>query len=305
MIKSSLQLLKRATIAWNDDSITMHGAALSYFTVFSIAPLVLVAISIAGLVFGAEASQGRIFSEMQNLLGADGARSIQSLVANASQKPSNGVIATVLGFLTLILGASGVFNQLQQSLNIIWRVTGQPGKGLWLFVRRRLLTFSMVLVIGFILLVTLLLGAAISALGGYLGGRMPGGEAVWQAAHSLVSFGVVTALFAAMFKLLPDVELSWRDVGMGSVVTALLFTFGKLLIGLYLGRSSVASSYGAAGSLVIVLLWVFYASQIFYFGAEFTRARVLAHGKPVKAKPGSKMIDEPPSEAKAHNAAAA
>jgi membrane protein len=290
-IKTVLKLFKEAAIGWSDDNVSIHGAALSYYTIFSIAPLLLVAIAIAGLVLGQQASQGEIFGGVRRLLGDDGARSIEGLVHSASLKPHAGLVATVLGFVTLIFGASGVFTQLQQSLNIIWRVTTEPGKGVWVFIRRRLLTFSMVVVIGFILLVTLVVSAAISALGEFVGDRLPGGEALWHVVNVLVSFGVTTALLAAVLKVLPDVELGWRDVWLGSAVTAALFTVGRLGIALYLGHSGVASSYGAAGSLIVVLLWVYYASQIVYFGAEFTRAHVRHAGRAVRAKEGSKLIE--------------
>ena len=291
--RSILRLFKETAIIWNDDNVSTHGAALAFYTVFSIAPLLLVSIAIAGLAFGTQVSHGEVITEIRNMLGPDGAKSIENLVSSAAQKPHAGIIATVVGFVAMLIGASGVFQQLQQSLNIIWRVTIKPGKGLWVFVRRRLLTFSMIVVIGFILLVSLLVGTAISALGKYMGGSLPGGEGLWHLVHSTIAFSVTTVLFAAILKVLPDVILEWRDVWLGSAVTAFLFTVGKLLIGLYLGHSGVASSYGAAGSLVIVLLWVFYASQILYFGAEFTRTHVMHLGRELAAKDGATFLKEP------------
>ena len=293
-LRDAFRLFKAAAIAWNDDNISIHGAALAYYTVFSIAPLMLAAIAIAGFIFGVDASRGQVFGEIQGLLGPEGAQSVQSLVVSAARTPHAGVIATTVAFATLLVGASGVFQQLQLSLNIIWRVTTQPGRGVWVFLRRRLLTFSMIAVIGFVLLVSLLVGVAISALGGFMGDRLPGGEMIWHLAHSLVSFGVTTVLFAAVLKVLPDVVLRWRDVWLGSAVTAFLFTVGKLLIGLYLGHSGVTSAYGAAGSLVVVLLWVFYASQILYFGAEFTRARVTERGGRPVPKDGAALLEANP-----------
>ena len=290
--QETLKLFKKALQSWSDDNVSIHGAALAYYTIFSVAPLLIIAIGLAGLFFGAQASKGEIFSAIQGLVGPMGAKSIENLVSSAAQKPHVGKLAAAVGFVTLGVGATGVFQQLQQSLNIIWRVSTKPGKGIWVFIRRRLLTFSMVVVIGFILLVTLLVSAAIAALGQFLGGRLPGGEVFWHLAHSLISFGVSVVLFAAILKILPDVKLAWRDVWLASGVTAFFFTVGRLLIGLYLGHSGVASTYGAAGSLIVVLLWVFYASQILFFGAELTRSYTLYYGKKVSAKAGSELITE-------------
>lgn len=292
-LPSVFRLLKDTGIAWNDDDISTHGAALAYYAIFSVAPLLLIAIAMAGVFFGHEASQGRIFVELQGLLGATGARSIERLVLNAAQTPREGILATVLGVAALIFAASGVFRQLQQSLNRIWRVTAAPGRSFWVFLRRRILAFSMVVVIGTVLMASLLLATALAALTRSVGIRLPGGAGAWQIGHALVSFGITTVVFAAVYKLLPDVKLAWRDVWLGAAMTSLLFTLGKFLIGLYLAHGGIASSYGAAGSLVVVLLWVFYASQIIYFGAEFTRVQARARGARIAVKPGSILLEQP------------
>ena len=289
-IKEIGHLLVSAGKAWNDDNVSMMSGSLAYSTIFSIAPLLIISIAVAGFVFGAEASRGEIFAAMQGLIGPDGAKTIQALVESSSQKPNAGIFATILGVITLLLGASSAFSQLQQSLNLIWKVKLKPTTGVWAIVRQRLLSFSMVLVIAFLLLVSLVLGAAISALGTFLGSRLPGGEAFWQVLNAVISFGVTSLLFAAIFKILPDIKLGWKDVWRGAVITALLFTVGKFLIGLYLGRSGVTSSYGAVGSLVVVLLWVYFSSAILFYGVELTRAYVTWAGREVTPVDESEIV---------------
>jgi membrane protein len=295
-LRTLYQLFRDAAVGWRGDMISMHGAALAYYTIFSVAPILVIAIGIAGLVFGTDASRHQIFRAVEGLVGPAGAQGIESLVASAARRPHLGKITAWIGLAALFLGASGVFQQLQTSFNVIWRVSIRPGKGLWVFLRRRLLTFSMVFAIGFLLLVTLLISAAISGLSEYLRGSLPGGEVLWQVAHLAFSFGVTVLLFAALLKILPDVHLRWRDVWLGSAVTALLFSLGKLLIGLYLGHSAVVSSYGAAGSLVVVIVWVYYASQIVFFGAEFIRAYARYMGRTITAKDGAVLLGEPVQE---------
>jgi membrane protein len=286
----NLGLFKTAVTGWNDDNVSMMSGSLAYSTVFSIAPLLIIAIAIAGLVFGEEASQGAIFNSISSLMGNDGAHAIEALVQSSASKPKAGILATLIGSVTLLIGASSAFSQLQQALNLIWKVRLKPTQGITGMIRQRLLTFSMVLVIAFLLLVSLMMTAAISALSGYLGSHLPGGEVFWQAMNSLVSFLVTSFLFAAIFKILPDVKLQWRDVWIGGAVTALLFTVGKFFIGLYLGHSSFTSSYGAVGSLVIFLVWVYFSSAILFYGAEFTRAYVELKGKPVRPVKEAELI---------------
>jgi membrane protein len=238
-------------------------------------------IAIAGLVFGHDAAQNRIVSTLQGVVGPEGARAIQSLIQQAS-RPSSGILAALLGIVTLLIGAGGVVGQLHDSLNTIWGVEPKPGRGLWGLLRDRFLSFGMVLGIGFLLLVSLVVSAGLAALIQVMGGMLPGGAVVWHGVELLVSFGLITVLFALIYKVLPDVHLAWRDVWIGAAMTSLLFTLGKLLLGLYLGRKGVTSAYGAAGSLVLVLLWVYYSALIVFFGAEFTQVYANTYGAGVR-----------------------
>jgi membrane protein len=269
--KETFSLLKATAFEWLDDQAPTLGAALAYYTVFSLAPLLIISIALAGLVFGAEAAQGQIFDQLRGLLGDASGKAMQEIVQSASAEPKTGVVATVIGFVTLLFGASGVFGQLQASLNIIWGVQPKPGRGILGIIRDRSLSFGFILVVGFLLLVSLLLTAGIAFVGKQFGAMVPGMEALIQILNSILSLAVITLLFGMMFKILPDANIAWRDVWIGAFITALLFTLGKFALGFYLGRSGVASSYGAAGSLIVLLLWVYYSSQIVFFGAEFTQ----------------------------------
>ena len=261
---------KKAFQGWNDDNVFSLCAALSYYTIFSIAPLILIAVAVAGLFFGQEASRGEIFNSISKLMGPDGAKAVESFVLASSLKNS-GIIATLIGVVTLLIGSTSLFVQLQDSLNQIWKVHAKSGLGLWPLIRQRLLSFSLVLIIGFLLLVSLILSAMLSAIGKFASEVLPGGHVLWQVLNFAFSFAVTTGLFAAIYKILPDVKLRWKDVWAGSVMTAFLFTVGKLLIGLYLGQSTVTSTYGAAGSVVVILLWTYYSAAVLLYGAEFTR----------------------------------
>jgi membrane protein len=263
-------VLKRALAGWWSDNVPRLGASLAYYTLFALAPILVIAIGVAGLVFGRDAVRGEIVGQIQGLVGRQGAEAVQAMVEGAS-RPSASVLATVVGSVTAFLGATGAFIELQTALNAIWRVKPKPGVSVSAFLLERLISFGLVVGVGFLLLVSLLVSAALAALNHYLGDVFPALAAVWQATNVLVSLGVVTLLFAMVYKVLPDVELSWRDVWVGALVTAGLFSIGKQIIGLYLGTSSVASSYGAAGSIVVLLVWVYYSSQVVLLGAEFTR----------------------------------
>lgn len=263
--------LKQTVGEWVADKAPMLGAALAYYTVFSLAPLLVISIAMAGLVLGQEAAQGRIFDELRGLLGDEGGRAIQDMVESAGSKTSSGVIASIVGIATLLLGASGVFGQLQTSLNLMWGVEAKPGRGFGGMLKDRFLSFGFILVVGFLLLVSLILTSAITFAAEWMGRISPGTEVLAHVFNFVISFGVITLLFGLMFKYLPDAKIAWRDVWLGAAITAALFTLGKFVLGLYLGKSSVSSSYGAAGSLVILLLWVYYSSQILFFGAEFTQ----------------------------------
>jgi membrane protein len=269
--KEIFPILKKAGSDWMEDQAPTLGAALAYYTVFSLAPLLIIAIAIVGLVFGQEAAQGQIFEQLRGLLGEASAKAMQDMVQNANSKPSTGIVATLIGVVTLLFGASGVFGQLQTSLNAIWDVEPKPGRGILGLVRDRILSFGFILVVGFLLLVSLLLTAAVAVVAQWFGGMLPAMETLAQILNFVLSLAVITLLFGMIFKFLPDAKIAWHDVWIGAFITALLFTVGKFALGLYLAKSGVGSSYGAAGSLIVLLLWVYYSSQILFFGAEFTQ----------------------------------
>jgi membrane protein len=262
---------------WSEDRAARLAASLAYYTIFSLAPLLIIAIAIAGLAFGREATQGQIVNQIGGLVGSEGAKGIQALIENAS-KPSSGVIATTFGIIVLLIASSGFFGQLQDGLNTIWEVKPRPGRGILGIIKDRFLSFTMVLGIGFLLLVSLVLSAGLVALGEFLGRFMPGTVIVGYVLNIVLSLLVITLLFAMIFKVLPDVKISWRDVWIGAAVTALLFTVGKSLLGLYLVKANIASAYGAAGSLVVILVWVYYSAMILFFGAEFTQVYANRYG---------------------------
>jgi membrane protein len=270
--------LTKATFnQWIDDKSPRLGAALAYYTMFSLAPMLVVATAVAGLVFGEEAARGEIVGELQSLVGETGGRAIESLLRSANQ-PSQGIWATVVGVFTFLLGATTAFVELQDALNTVWGVQPKPGRGIMGLLRDRLLSFAMLLVIGFLLLVSLGMSAAISAISGFLGSRLPGLSFLVQTINVVVSLAVVTVLFGLIFKVLPDVKLAWKDVWIGAFATGVLFTIGKYLIGLYLGRGSVASAYGAAGSVAVLLLWIYFTAQLLLLGAEFTQVYANRYG---------------------------
>jgi membrane protein len=263
-------LIKQSIRSWSDDYAPSMGAALAYYTVFSIAPLLLIVISIAGLIYGEDAARGAIFAQISGLVGNEGATAIQGLLKSVN-KPSESIVATVVGVFTLLLGATTVFGELQDALNRIWRAPALVQKGgLWKLLRRRLLAFGMILTIGFLLIVSLLLSALLAALSNWFGPSFVGWEILLHAINFAIGFGVTTVLFAMIYKIMPRVNIAWRDVWLGAAVTSLLFSVGKFLIGLYLGKSSVASGFGAAGSLAVLLVWIYYSTQVFLMGAEFT-----------------------------------
>jgi membrane protein len=275
-------ILRQSAAKWMEDKAPTLGAALAYYTVFSLAPLLIIAISIAGFVLGEEAAKGQIFEQLRILIGDQGARSIQDVVQSANARPAAGLFAGIMGVVTLIGGASGVFGQLQTSLNIIWGVEPRPGLGITGFLKNRFLSFSFILAIGFLLLVSLLLSAAITFISKWVGGISTTTELLVQCINIVLSLGVTTMLFALIFKYLPAAKIAWRDVWVGAVLTAVLFSIGKFGLGIYLGASSVGSSFGAAGSLILLLVWVYYSSQILFFGAEFTQVYANRFGSHVQ-----------------------
>ena len=271
-------VLGKAVNAWIDDHAQSMGAALSYYTVFSVAPLLLIAISVAGLAFGQDAARGAVVGQLQGLIGESGAEAIQGLLKNVS-KPSEGVIATITGAVVLLIGATSVFAELQDDLNRIWQVpTKQKMSTWWAWLRTRILSIGMILAMGFLLLVSLAASAAFDAFAAWSTSAIGGWEALAHGANFVVSFVLTTALFAMIYRFMSQATIEWRDVGIGALVTAMLFSIGKTLIGLYIGKSALASGFGAAGSLAVLLAWVYYSAQIFLFGAEFTWAYAHAFG---------------------------
>lgn len=279
-LKTIFGLLRKTFEEWNEDKAPRLAAALAYYTAFSIAPLLIVAISIAGLVYGEEAVQGQIRYQIDGLVGSQAAGAIQEMLVNFHRADS-GIIASVIGLVTLFLGAAGLFGQLQDALNTIWEVAPKPGGGILSMLRQRFISFTMVLGIGFMLLVSLVLSAMISLLGNFIFRFIPQQEFLLQLINFVLSFGIITVLFALIYKILPDAKIAWRDVWLGAAVTSLLFAVGKLLLGLYLGNSSTASAYGAAGSFVVLLVWIYYSAQILLFGAEFTQVYARMYGSKI------------------------
>jgi membrane protein len=270
-------LFKEAFWQWIEDNPSQLGAALAYYAIFAIAPLLVIAVAIAGLVFGVQATENQLVGALQGLVGQEIATAIQATIRSAST-PRSGIVATVVGIATSFLGAAGVVAQLQSALNTIWQVEPQPGRGVLGVVKDYVVSFLMVLGLGFFLLVSLVVSTGMSALSHSVTAVLPGGAVVWQGVDFLVSFALITVLFALTYKIVPHVRIAWKDVWIGAAMTSLLFTIGKLLIGWYLAHSSVTSAYGAAGSVVVILLWVYYSAQVFFFGAEFTRVYAHKHG---------------------------
>jgi membrane protein len=289
--RALFSVLKETYGDWSEDKASRLAAALAYYTAFSIAPLLLISIAVAGLVFGREAAQGQIFAQLDGLLGADGASAIQTGIANSNEAGA-GTISAIIGLATLIWSASSLFGQLQEALNTIWEVQPDPHAGLMATVKRRFLSMTLVLGIAFVLLVSLVLSAGLSAVGGLLGNVLPGGNILWQVINFVVSFAIITGLFAAIYKVLPDVTVDWGDVWIGAAVTALLFTIGKILIGLYLGHASIGSTFGAAGSLLVFLVWVYYSAQILFFGAEFTQVYARRYGSRIVPAEGAVALTD-------------
>jgi membrane protein len=270
-------LLKMSVVSWRRDYAASMGGALAYYTLFSIAPVLIIVIAVAGFFLGAEAARGEIVVQLRGLLGDEGATAVQGLLESASE-PEEGLIATITSVALLLLGATTVFAELQSDLDRIWRADVKPLSGLWGFLRARVLSFGMILALAFLLLVSLVLSAALAVVGKWWGGWFEGWAVLLEILNFIVSFAITTGLFALIYKLLPRADIAWRDVWIGAAVTALLFAIGKFLIGLYIGRSGIASGFGAAGSFVVLLVWVYYSTQIFLLGAEFTWVYAHEHG---------------------------
>lgn len=276
---SVIELLKETFSDWSEDNAPRLAAALAYYTAFAIAPLIVIAIAIAGLFLDQEAASNQISQQISGLLGSTAGNAVNDMVQNASNREGTGIIATIIGLVTLLFGASGVFGELQNALNTIWEVAPKPNQGWLATVKQRFFSFGMVVGVGFLLLVSMIVSTALGAVGQFFGGTEP--TLIWQTLNFLISFAVTTVLFALVFKVLPDAKVQWSDVWIGAVATALLFTIGKALLGWYLGRQSTTSAYGAAGSFVALLLWVYYTAQILFLGAEFTQVYARAYGSKI------------------------
>ena len=281
--------VKKTGVQWLDDKAPRLAASLAFYTLLSLAPMLVVSVSIAGLVFGEDAARGQIAGQLNGLLGPSGADTVQTILAHA-KTPSSGVIGTVVGIALAVFGASGVFGELQTSLDLIWRVEAKPGRGIKGFLHDRVFSFTLVMGVAFLLLVSLVVSAALATVGAYFEHTLPGGTVVWHLLNIAISICVTGVLFGLIFKVVPDVHLRWREVWRGALVTAVLFTGGKFLIGLYLGRSTVASPFGAAGSVVALVVWIYYSAQILFFGAELTKADVEQRGRHVEPTPNAVPI---------------
>lgn len=289
------EAVKQTGREFMDDKAMRLGAALAFYTALSLAPLLLVVIGIAGLAFGPEAASGQLEGQLRDLIGADGAKAVQDMLAKGANS-GGGVFSTVVGVVTLLVGATGVFGSLQDALDTVWNVKpDQTPSGIWAMVKDRLLSFSMVCGMAFLLLVSTVASALLTGLGAAVERWLPGGGLWLQLGNLLVGFLVTTAMFALIFKVLPHARPAWKDVWVGAALTALLFTLGKYLIGLYLGTASVGSAYGAAGSFVVLLFWIYYSSLILLFGAEFTQVYAVHHGTGLKTVEGLTAAD--PSKA--------
>ena len=287
-LRSIWSLLKETVDEWQRDKVDRMAAALAYYTLFSIAPLLVIAVAVAGAFFGQEAARGEIVTQIQGLLGKAGAEVVQTALAN-TQNPQagSGIVPSIISTLVLIFGASGVFVQLQDSLNAVWNVEPSPQAGVKAVVRKRIFSFAMVVTIGFILMVSLVVSAVLAALSAYTNHLFPALEVFWKLFNLGVSFSAFTLLFAAIYKYLPDIHIAWKDVLVGASFTSLLFSVGKELLGLYLGNGAFGSTYGAAGSLVTVLAWIYYSVQIMLFGAEFTQVYTRRYGSHRSTRSGS------------------
>jgi membrane protein len=279
-------LLAQTGREWLNDEVPRLAAALAFYTLLSLTPLLVLAIAMAGALFGDEAARGQIAAQLRLIVGPAGAEALEAVVMNARRLDA-GLANTLIGVSVLLLGASGVFGQLQASMNRIWEVAPRPGRGIWGTVKDRLFSFAMVMGVAFLLLVSLILSAALAAAGRFFASALPGGEVLWQILNFAISFGVVTGLFALLFKYVPDVEIAWRDVWVGAAATAALFDVGKLAIALYLGKSGVSSAYGAAGSVVLMVIWVYYSSLILFLGAEFTEVWAKRFGSTIRPSAGA------------------
>jgi membrane protein len=282
-------LLKATGNDFMDDNALRLAAALAYYALLSLAPLIVLAVALAGFAIDEQAARGAIARELGAVVGSAGAAAVEGIVRSA-KAPAAGIVSSVAGVVVLFFGASGVFGELQSALNAIWEVAPRPGRGIKGVIKDRLFSFAMVMGVAFLLLVSLILSAGLSAVGHFLGGVLPGGETVWQVINFALSVAVVSVLFTVTFKTVPDAKVAWRDVWVGGVVTGVLFSVGKFLIALYLGKSGVSSAYGAAGSLVLLVIWVYYSASILLLGAEFTQSYASRFGKRIEPSDNAERV---------------
>jgi membrane protein len=290
-IKNLGNFLKQVFAQWNKDNAMRMSAALAYYTIFSIPPLLIMAIAFAGIFFGQEAAQGQIVKQIQGFIGKEGAETIQGMI-NSARRQDSSFLATSIGLITLLIGGSGVFAQIQESLNSIWGVEPQKNRGWLNIIKERLMSFTMVFITGFLLIVSLIIDTVLAGFMEYF-------SKIFQSHYSAyilritnlsVGFIIITAMFTLIYKVLPDVKINWKDVGLGAFVTSILFLIGKFAISLYLGNTNVGVAYGAAGSLIVIMVWIFYASLIFFFGAEFTQVYTRVYGEKVDTNHGAVIV---------------
>ena len=295
VFKTAFNLLRDTATEWSDDNASSLAASVAFYTLISLAPLLLVVLAVAGFAFGEEAARGELFGQIAGMVGADAAKVVEAAIDNAGKNEKTGIIASAINLGVLLFGATGAFAELQYALNTIWGVQPKEAKAtkttIWNYLRKRVLSFAMVLVLGFLLLVSLALSAAISGLTGALKGVVPGVSLLWQPLNFGVSFLVTTLLFAMIYKVLPDANVRWRHTWVGAAITSLLFSIGKLLIGLYLGNASFGSTYGAAGALVVTIVWVYYSAQILFFGAELTQVFARYRGEDIEPDEHAVRVD--------------
>lgn len=289
-LKSIVPLVKDTVKEWQDDDATRLAASLSVYTMLSLAPLLVIAVSVAGLVFGADAARGRISQEISAVVGTQAGKAIEAMIANA-RSPEQGVLSTAIGIAVLLFGASGVFGELQTALNRMWEVKPKPGRGIRGFLRDRFFSFSMVMGVAFLLLVSLVVSAGVVAATSYFSHIVPL-PALWHILNLLVGLGLTTVVFALTFKTVPDAKTAWRDVWIGGFVTALLFSVGRTALAWYVGRASTTSAFGAAGSLVALIVWVYYSAQILFMGAEFTQVYATRRGAGLEPAENAVRTDE-------------
>ncbi len=284
-------LLKDTFISWDEDRAPRLAAALAYYTIFALAPLLIIVIAIAALFFDEMQVRTSILEQLGGLIGSSGRQAIEAMIDGARQ-PTTGAIATSIGVVTLLVAAGGLFGQLQDALNTIWEVQPKPGRGIWGMIKDRFFSFAMVLGTGFLLLVSLLVSTGLAATGKLVAGEAYGQTLMWRGISFVAAFGVTTLLFALIFKVLPDAKVRWKDVWIGAVVTAGLFSLGRFLISWYLGQAATESTYGAAGSLVALLIWIYYSTQILFLGAEFTQVYAQSYGSKIEPTKNAVRVTE-------------